>query len=71
MKNNRFASSSPTPDEMLSTAADHDVGLPSLVLYCDDVTAIQMLRFAFGLEISAKDTACPVTAPYKSGSFSP
>ena len=67
----RFTFSSSAPDVILSTAADHEVGLPSNVLYSGEVTAIQITLFMNGLAISAKDTACSVIAPYKSGSFPP
>ena len=56
---------------MLSIAADHEVGLPSKVLYSGEVTAIHTTRCANGFAISANKTACSVIAPYKSGSFDP
>ena len=67
----RFTFSSSAPDVILSTAADHEVGLPSKVLYSGEVTAMHITLCTNGFAISANDTACSVTAPYNSGSFPP
>lgn len=62
-KNSRLTLSSSAPEVIQSNAADQDVGLPSLVLYRSEVTAIQIARRALGLAISASETACLVIAP--------
>ena len=46
IKKSRLRPLPSAPDVILSTAPDHEVGLPSLVPYSDEVTAIHMARSA-------------------------